>query len=111
MKDTLGKKIEYSGFNSYDVADALMELCGFDYNRETNGFDDTEYEDLYEELEGELFNLQELAKNEYNRDSIRTLWNILGMIGELGTRRGNWHSTEEYDFEKNHVTFPSHEEN
>ena len=35
MKDTLGKKIESDMFNSYDVADALMELCGFDYNGET----------------------------------------------------------------------------
>lgn len=110
MKDTLGKKIESDMFNSYDVADALMELCGFDYNGETNGFDDTEYKDLYEELEGELYNLKAMAENKHERNGIRTLWNILGMIGELGTRTGNWHSTEDYDFDKYHLRFPSHEE-
>ena len=110
MKDTLGKKIEYDGFNSYDIADALMELCGFDYDKESYDFFETEYADLYEVLEGELFNLGEMAKNEYNRDGIRTLWNILGMIGELGTCTGNWHTTEDYDFEKPYMKFPSHAE-
>lgn len=60
---------ENSCYNTEDIAEQLIELSNLDIP-----------EDLKEELKAALYYLKAVAKNKYNNDYFRVLYNVLLVI-------------------------------
>ena len=67
----------YSYNDTLDVAECLMQLCGFDWIEE---WKNDGYQEALKQLELALFHLKCVAENKHNAECFRYLWAVLNVI-------------------------------
>ncbi len=62
------------GMNTFDIAEVLLDTAG--------SFEEEEKDELISLLEQAVYDVQQIAKNKYNHDYWRVLFNVLDKITE-----------------------------
>lgn len=62
------------GMNTFDIAEVLLDTAGT--------FEEKEKDELINLLEQAVYDVQQIAKNQYNYDYWRVLFNVLDKIAE-----------------------------